>query len=635
MKKEKIIVGLFFIAVFVTFLSPVGDVDFPFHLKTGEFICINKDIPKEDPFSFSSQGLLTDRKAFALSQYWLAQVIFYKVYTIAGPAGIIILRAAIFTSLVVLLWLAIRKRGFYFSLIIAVLATFVLQSAVLDRPQYFSFFFTLILVVLFEKFRENPHSAVPLFFIPLLMLLWSNMHGGFVFGIAIIFLYTMSEAFKFFANKMKPGMPVGQPFSEKSFLKLLLAGFFAILFSYINPNTNEALILTFESHTSSKWLTSMVREYMSPLEDLGFPYGAKLSNASFWILLGITCILFSLHTLRRKFIDITTFTLILFSSVAALTSVRYVPFFIATAIPLTRNYRLFKDISFLKHQNKSLVISILFSLYFIFAIVYGLQDYNHMFQLKVQSFYPEKAVSFLLDNQINANMFNSNNRGSYLIWRLYPHYKVFQDTRYIRLETTIESEAIKDAMQSPAQTRAQTLLSALSALVPPGLGEVKISVEGHPGDIDNAKVFWKELLKKYNIDLIVHEATSDITNAIFPLTIRLLKDEEWVLIYLDGNVQIFIRNIEKYSGIIEKFKKPKELIYDEIILETVRSVRRKTTYSTPYSSLGFALMMKDKDEDARKMIDAALDLEKKDLVALFCDAYLTLKKNKKDNNRKS
>jgi hypothetical protein len=109
MKKEKIIVGLFFIAVFVAFLSPVGDVDFPFHLKTGEFICINKDIPKEDPFSFSSQGLLTDRKAFALSQYWLAQVIFYKVYTIAGPAGIIILRAAVFTSLVVLLWLAFGK----------------------------------------------------------------------------------------------------------------------------------------------------------------------------------------------------------------------------------------------------------------------------------------------------------------------------------------------------------------------------------------------------------------------------------------------------------------------------------------------------------------------------------------------
>jgi hypothetical protein len=314
---------------------------------------------------------------------------------------------------------------------------------------------------------------------------------------------------------------------------------------------------------------------------------------------------------------------------------RYVPFFIATAIPLTGNYRLFKDINYFKHQNKSLVISILFSLYFIFAIGYGLQGYNHMFQLKVQSFYPEKAARFLLDNQINANMFNSNNRGSYLIWRLYPHYKVFQDTRYIRLETTIESEAIKDAMQNPAQTRAQALSSALSALVPPGLGKVKISVEGHPRDIDNAKVFWKELLRKHNIDLIVHEATSDITNAIFPLTIRLLKDEEWVLIYLDGNVQIFIRNVEKYSGIIEKFKKPKELIYDEIIFETVRSVRRKTIYSTSYSSLALALVMKGKDEDAKKMVDAALELEKKDLVALFCDAYLTLKKNKKDNNRKS
>jgi hypothetical protein len=629
--KEKIIIGLFLVALFVTFLGPIGDVDFPFHLKTGEFIYEHKEIPRDDPFSFPKSGVLTDRKIFLLSQYWLAQVIFYKLYTITGPSGIILLRAAIFSSLVFLLWFAIRKRGIYSSLVIAILATFILLANVLDRPQYFSFLFTLILILLLEKFRENPDSAKPLFFMPPLMLLWSNMHGGFIFGLAVIVIYTMSEALKFFANKIKPGVPVGQPLSEKRILLLLLAGLFAILFSYINPNTNGALSITIESHTNSKWLVSAIREYMSPLEEARFPYVVKVSNISFWILFGITCILISLHTLRKKFIDITTIALVFFSSFAALTSVRYIPFFVAMAIPLTRDYRFFKDTAFLRGFTMSPIMPIIFSLFFIFAIGFGLKDYKNMFQFKVQSLYPERAARFLLDNQINAHMFNSNNRGSYLLWRLYPYYRVFQDTRYISLETTVESDIIKHAMNNISQSGVHALASALSDLVPPSLGKIEISVEGHLGNADNTKLLWKELFKKYNIDLIVHEATSDLTGVIFPLTLRLVKDDEWVLIYLDGSVQIFVRNNEKYSEIIEKFKKPKELIYDEIILETARLVKRKTTFSTPYSSLALALTMKGEEKDAKKMIDAALELDKKDLVANFCNAYLALRQKGSKN----
>ena len=51
---------------------------------------------------------------------------------------------------------------------------------------------------------------------------------------------------------------------------------------------------------------------------------------------------------------------------------------------------------------------------------------------------------------------------------------------------------------------------------------------------------------------------------------------------------------------------------------------KKITISTPYSSLGFAYMMKGNYESAKIMIDAALSLDKNDLVANFCEAYLVL-----------
>jgi|GEM_PF-1159928 len=629
--KEKIIIGLFLIAVFINFLGPITDVDFPFHLKTGEYIYQHKGIPEDDPFSFYGEGVSTDRERFTLSQYWLAQVVFYKLYSTVGPPGVILLRAVVFSSFVILLWFAIRKRGLYSSMLIVTLVTINLLPYKLDRPQFFSFLFALILILLLERFRKNPESARPLYFIPLLVLVWANMHAGFVFGLAVILIYAMSEVLKFFVNKIKPDFPIGQPLKEKSLLMLLLAGLSAIIFSYINPDLNGQLLATFESHTSAEWLYSGIREYMSPVQETGFPYKVTIANVSFWVIFGFISILLSLHILRTRSIDLTILSIISFCSIAALTSVRYIPFFMAIAIPLTKDLRFFKDTVFLRRLDKSTVMVILFSMFFIFTIGFGLKDCKNMFRMGKHRFYPEETANFLLKNHINAYMFNSNNRGSYLIWKLYPHYRVFQDTRYISINATIDGIAIRHALNHPAQPYSLSLGNALSDLVPQELGSIKVlSGDTLSNSIKN-KPFWKNLLDQYDIDLIVHEATADYTGVIFPMTLRLLKDDDWVLIHLDGIMQIFIRNDEKYSEIIKKYKKPKELIYDEIILEVTPMVKRKITFSTAYSSLGFALMMKGIEEDAEKMIAASLELDKRDFVANFCNAYLALKQKQKDS----
>jgi hypothetical protein len=626
--KENIVIGLFFLSVFINFLGPIADVDFPFHLKTGEYIYQHKGIPKDDPFSVYGEGVSTERERFTLSQYWLAQVLFYKLYSTSGPSGIIFLRAFVFSTFIFLLWFASRKRGLFPSLLIVTLIAINLLPYKLDRPQFFSFLFTLILILLFEKFREKPKSAMPLFFIPPLMLLWSNIHAGFVFGLVVILFYTFSETLKYFVKKTRPGFPVTNSLSEKSILMLLLTGLLAILFSYINPDFNGQILVTIDSHTNAKWLYYGVKEYMSPIEETRDPFGVWFANIVFWIIFGFVCIVTALNIVRKKSIDLTTFALIFFASVAALTSVRYVPFFMALVIPLTKDYRFFREKTFLRHFTESPIMIIFFSIFFIITIWFGLKFSMNMFTISKHRFYPEKVANFLLNNHIDTNIFNSSNRGSYLLWRLYPHYKVFQDTRYISLEATAESIAIRDALEYSTQPSVSSFGNALSALVPEKLGKIKISIEDGASNKKNSKIekpLWKALLDKYNIDLIVHEATADFTGDIYILTLRLINDDDWVLIYLDGIMQIFIRNDKKYSDIINKYKKPKELVYDEIMIETAHLVKKKITSSAAYSSLAFALIMKGEEEDAKKMIEAALALNKKDLVAHFCNAYLALK----------
>lgn len=619
-RQEKILAVFLFVAVFVNFLGPIQDPDFPFHLKTGEYIYLHKEIPIDDPFSFYGEGVITDREKFTLGQYWLAQIIFFKLYSLTGPAGMIFLRALVFSVFVFLIWFVLRKRGLFFSIIIAVAVTVLLQAFKLDRPQFFSFLFTLILILLFEKFRKKPDSIIPLFFIPPLMLLWANMHAGFVYGIVIMIIYSVAETLKLFVKHQRLCVFIG----PKPVLALLIFVFISILFSYLNPILNEQIITTIESHTDARWLYKEVREYMPPIKEMSVYFGSRISAIIFFFIFGLVSSTFMLNAVRTKSIDVTALVLIIFSSISAFTAIRYIPFFLAVALPVTANYKFFENSLFLKKLKNSASVSILAIVFFAFAIMYGLRDYKSIFSID-SSKYPVKVTNFLLSNKIDANIFNHFNKGSYLLWQLYPHYRVFNDTRFISLEAVHDTDAIEYTLEDYSQPINSAVINALSAFVPKELGKISISTPEYTLKTENIKPLWKKLLDQYNINLIVHEACVPYTKDLYPLVLRLLKDDEWVLIYLDGTMLVFVRNTEKYSGLIKKFKLPKELIYDEIIFEALPFVKRRVPSSPPYSSLGFAYMMIGSNESAKIMIDAALALDKNDFVAHFCNAYLALR----------
>ena len=162
--------------------------------------------------------------------------------------------------------------------------------------------------------------------------------------------------------------------------------------------------------------------------------------------------------------------------------------------------------------------------------------------------------------------------------------------------------------------------------MPREVGEVKISIEGDQNDF-KGKPLWKKLLDQYKIDIIVHEACSFFTGEIFPLIPRLLKDGGWSLVYLDGNVLIFVRDKPEYKDILEKLKIPKESVFTEIILEVSPYVRSGVPHAAFYSSLALALVEQNRLGEAKKMIDAAFALDKKDITANIANSYLVIKEN--------
>ena len=113
-------------------------------------------------------------------------------------------------------------------------------------------------------------------------------------------------------------------------------------------------------------------------------------------------------------------------------------------------------------------------------------------------------------------MFDNDEFGDYIIYAEWPKYKVFVDGRSDMYGVDIMKEYLK-----------------------------VISIK--PG--------WDEVIKKYNIKWMIHNANS-------VLSMFLMERDDWELIYADKVANIFVKDIPENQYLIEKYPGV-ELVVDE------------------------------------------------------------------------
>src|ERR1043166_3872220 len=159
------------------------DGDLPRHILTGNLILQTHRVSTTDIFSFRTTGLPS------FPHEWLSQVIFAIAYDWLGLDGIVLLTALI----IMLTWgivycQAIRKsNSFFLTLVMTMLGVGASQIHVLPRPHIFTYLLTAIWITLLDSMLENKTRGWWL--LPVVMLLWVNMHGMFVLGILIWGIY--------------------------------------------------------------------------------------------------------------------------------------------------------------------------------------------------------------------------------------------------------------------------------------------------------------------------------------------------------------------------------------------------------------------------------------------------------------
>jgi hypothetical protein len=160
------------------FGAVLGDPDTYWHLATGRWILEHRIVPEGDPFSHSMPGMAWT------AHEWLSEIVLAGIHQAAGWMGLVVIVALVFagTLAYVTRFLLSRMEPVH-ALLFTAFAAGMMMSHLLARPHVLAWPLIAVwvgtLVDAGERRRRPPWLLLPL------MMLWANVHGSFVLGLAL------------------------------------------------------------------------------------------------------------------------------------------------------------------------------------------------------------------------------------------------------------------------------------------------------------------------------------------------------------------------------------------------------------------------------------------------------------------
>ena len=289
-------------------LQPAKDPDLFWHLATGRWITKHHRVPKADPFSWTTPG----RRWIA--HEWLTETWFWGLHRIGGFPLLSIAATLIVVTAMALTWRTMRRLGTP----LAVAAAFVVLGAFAAlptwgiRPQMLSFALLAFVVALTTDAWQTGHARM-LWTLPPTLLVWANLHGGYIFGIAVLGAFTVGTTIEQYRAK---------PRNTELIRTAWLVTVASIAATLLNPNGVAGFTYPF-TYLGANASTRYVAEWKAP----------QFSKPDFWAL-GLLLVVGVIVLVRgRRRVPIHAWIQIVALSALALQSIRNSSPFVAVVLP--------------------------------------------------------------------------------------------------------------------------------------------------------------------------------------------------------------------------------------------------------------------------------------------------------------
>lgn len=386
-----------FLILLIGFLHPISSItqDLGRHLINGQIILETQQVPKTNFFSYTYPDFPF------INHHWLSEVIFYLISKVFGFNGLLIISTITVLLAFFLIFFSSLKQGNNVAIltIISLLYLNILFERTDVRPEIFSFLFLSIFIIILYQYKEKFTKWI--FLLPLIEVLWVNMHIYFVIGIAVIGLFLIDAIWE------------NRKTLYRRYISILVVIFLSSVFStLINPNGLNGALYPLNVFQNYGYSIEENQNIFFLWNYFHKPTIIFFAISAFLLFLGL-----ALNFKKTKIID---WLLAIFFTVLATAAIRNLPLFaFATFIPFSNSFSNF----FSKESpwtRRLLFIIIIWQLISLFSKgTFGFGEETGA----------KKAADFFIQNNLKGPIFNNFDIGSYLDYRFYPFEKVFVDGR--------------------------------------------------------------------------------------------------------------------------------------------------------------------------------------------------------------
>ena len=429
--------GVLFSLIAFSAMLEIKDLDLWLHLKMGEIIMASGQVPAQDILSATIAG-----KPW-VNHEWLFQVVLYAVHHAWGMDALLYLQAGVvlLTFLIVLLWTYRQDR----QLVILPLLFIVLQiyqTRFTVRPDIFSLLYFISFLMILSTFIRR-RWALPVLFV--MQVVWTNMHGYFFWGPALVIVFLAAETLKRyvplpFAWKDEARLP------EDGYVRLWQALVLVFLATLINPLGFAGAAYPFKVLFSLSGDSSIFFKYITELKAplKGAPFFDFSEQGPLKIMIFSSGISFLLNIRRIDLRWLLVWGVAMAFALGAMRNMVYFAFvaYIVAMMNLLRlDLRRLIPVHFAAEHFELLtgwmakVACIVYLLNYSGDLAqrgyYDFYTYTRKSEFLgvTQRSFPSGLADFMAANKISGAVFNDFNSGAYLVGRLYPQVKVFIDGR--------------------------------------------------------------------------------------------------------------------------------------------------------------------------------------------------------------
>jgi len=416
-------------------IALLSDCDTGWHIPTGEWILAHHAVPYRDLFSYSKPDSIW------YAWEWLADVVFAGLNKVGGLAAVSLFAMLLIAVTFALVFrLARRKSNAVLAITVTVLAMAGSSIHWLARPHLYTLLFAVIFLSALDRVRDG-HTKVAgipwLVLLPVLTVLWSNLHGGFPVGMVLISVFGVAELLRFLLAAGGEGRAAVFAQAGKYFLSALAC----LAASLLNPYTYHLHVHVWQ-YLRDPYLSERIMEFLS----VSFHHPIAIF---FETMLAGGVLAAAWYAKRGNYAEPLLFLL---WAHAALLSARNIPIFMIVVAPMVaaaadagmRNLAAAPVAAWLRNLTARINrmmretsetdaigrwhLASLAGVALVAALLYAPHPPKGFRAEFDPTRYPADAVSALRQYPA-ARVFTFDQWGDYLIYRLYPRSRVFVDGR--------------------------------------------------------------------------------------------------------------------------------------------------------------------------------------------------------------